>query len=293
MTGSGAFMGTPGYVAPEQIGGAATVDGRADLFSLAAVLFEAATGRPAFGGGDLVDTLRRTKSGDVGPLDASWHALPARLRETIARGLAPSPDARFADAQQMLAAWEASVPAPDLERWEDAWRVRPARDVHPSAERLFAHPLDAEVAAHLERCIGCRIERDLFLEAFSESDDVPPVCSRSTPETFPVDVAPVRAPPVDDTVLAEEPVAPWPMVASVGPFLEDDHVVAVGGVHVLEVDALVGHVSRCLCARPDKTQTCVWAAGCLSPEDPVSITVGRVGEGQRTLRELSTVLGAR
>ena len=47
LTRSGAFVGTPGYLAPEQLRGA-EIDGRADLFSLGCVLYECLSGRPAF-----------------------------------------------------------------------------------------------------------------------------------------------------------------------------------------------------------------------------------------------------
>jgi hypothetical protein len=47
-TASGIVLGTPGYLAPEQVHDEHTVDGRADGFALACVLFESLTGRPAF-----------------------------------------------------------------------------------------------------------------------------------------------------------------------------------------------------------------------------------------------------
>jgi eukaryotic-like serine/threonine-protein kinase len=53
----GAVMGTAAYMSPEQARGE-PVDGRSDLFSLGAVLYEMVTGRPAFGGGTASDILR-------------------------------------------------------------------------------------------------------------------------------------------------------------------------------------------------------------------------------------------
>ena len=75
LTQSGASLGTPAYMAPEQLGGAADVDGRADLYSLAAVAVEALTGsRP------------QPMAGVTEIADAVAHALP-ELPPGIARTL--------------------------------------------------------------------------------------------------------------------------------------------------------------------------------------------------------------
>src|SRR5437870_10250892 len=58
-TRSGIVVGTPRYMAPEQVRGEA-VDGRCDLFAAGAILFEMLTGRPAFGGRNVVEVLHAT-----------------------------------------------------------------------------------------------------------------------------------------------------------------------------------------------------------------------------------------
>jgi serine/threonine-protein kinase len=59
LTRAGTIVGTPGYMAPEQIRGEA-VDARADLFAVGAMLFEMLSGRPAFGRGEMVEVLYAT-----------------------------------------------------------------------------------------------------------------------------------------------------------------------------------------------------------------------------------------
>jgi tetratricopeptide (TPR) repeat protein len=59
LTRTGTNLGTPRYMAPEQIRSARTVDGRADVFALGCILMEALTGRPAFDGDDPVAVLSR------------------------------------------------------------------------------------------------------------------------------------------------------------------------------------------------------------------------------------------
>ena len=59
LTEAGLVVGTPGYMSPEQIR-AGAVDGRTDLFSAGAILFEMLAGRPAFAGASAIDVLHAT-----------------------------------------------------------------------------------------------------------------------------------------------------------------------------------------------------------------------------------------
>ena len=61
LTRTGIVMGTPRYMAPEQVTGE-PVDARSDLFAAGAILFEMLAGRPAFGGRTVVEILHATLS---------------------------------------------------------------------------------------------------------------------------------------------------------------------------------------------------------------------------------------
>lgn len=105
-------IGTPGYMAPEQIQDASRADARSDLFAAGALLYELATGRRAFDGPDIVEVWRRIETGTFSPPSQHRADLPDAMVSVITRALAVDPEARFPDAATMLAAWQAAyVPA--------------------------------------------------------------------------------------------------------------------------------------------------------------------------------------
>ncbi|WP_439576732.1 serine/threonine-protein kinase [Elioraea sp.] len=105
LTGTGAMIGTPGYMAPEQALGRA-VDHRVDLFAAAAIVFEILVGRAPFAGTSLPETLLRLTSPDpveLGPLART------ALAPVLARGLAKTPEHRFDSAAQFRDALRAAL----------------------------------------------------------------------------------------------------------------------------------------------------------------------------------------
>src|SRR5712691_11555750 len=107
-TRTGSFVGTIEYSAPEQIEGR-DVDGRADVYALACVLYECLTGTPPF-----------HRPSDVAVLNAHLHApppklvrsapeLPAALEPVIAKALSKSPLDRYATCGEFLAAARAAA----------------------------------------------------------------------------------------------------------------------------------------------------------------------------------------
>jgi len=97
QTRTGVAMGTPSYMAPEQIRDAKNVDLRADIFALGSILYELLCGRMAFSGDDLLDTLNAVASGSFTPPKELVADLPERLDRTIHACLSVDRDARPAD----------------------------------------------------------------------------------------------------------------------------------------------------------------------------------------------------
>jgi eukaryotic-like serine/threonine-protein kinase len=152
LTMTGTVVGSPQYMSPEQIRGA-TVDGRSDLFAVAAVLFEAATGRPAFRGAQPVDAMYAVLHDSAPLLEGSLQR--QALGRVLARALAKAPDDRFSDATAMAAELGAALPgsgtanpaaapsAPPMVRLA----VLPFRMLRPDPELEFLGPSLADAIA--------------------------------------------------------------------------------------------------------------------------------------------------
>ncbi len=102
-TDVGMVLGTAGYMAPEQVRGQ-QVDHRADIFALGCVLYEMLSGRRAFSGATLVDTLSAILKENPPPLPE--HVSP-ELQQVVERCLDKHPDRRFSSAQELALALEA------------------------------------------------------------------------------------------------------------------------------------------------------------------------------------------
>jgi serine/threonine protein kinase len=109
LTISSGVLGTPSYMAPEQIDGSA-LDRRSDLYSVAAVLYEMLTGRPPFAGERPVAVMM--KHLETPPPVPGESGIPSleRFDGIIARGLAKPVAKRFQSCESFLAALEEVCP---------------------------------------------------------------------------------------------------------------------------------------------------------------------------------------
>jgi eukaryotic-like serine/threonine-protein kinase len=94
LTRTGAIVGTPAYMAPEQARGDGKIDGRADLYALGATLFEMIAGRPPHVGPTPIAILARLVTTPAPRLADVFVDVPPRLDDLTARLLATSPGDR-------------------------------------------------------------------------------------------------------------------------------------------------------------------------------------------------------
>jgi serine/threonine-protein kinase len=99
----GQIVGTPAYMAPEQISGA-VIDGRADVYALGVIAFRALTGEPPFRGFDTPELLYNVVHAATPLASRRAPELSPAVDAVLARALAKKPDDRFACAADLAAA---------------------------------------------------------------------------------------------------------------------------------------------------------------------------------------------
>ena len=106
LTGKGNVVGTPCYMAPEQMRGEA-MDGRADQFAWGVVAYELLTGSlPWDTSGDTVKLVAQVLSMDPAPFAEHIEGLPAHVEATVLKAMSKAPSQRFASMDAIILALE-------------------------------------------------------------------------------------------------------------------------------------------------------------------------------------------
>ena len=104
LTETGLSLGTPQYMSPEQAMGEKTVDGRTDLYSLGAVLYEMLSGEPPFAAPTGQALVAKILTDEPRPLTELRKSIPRHVDEATRQALEKVPADRFATAAEMSAA---------------------------------------------------------------------------------------------------------------------------------------------------------------------------------------------
>ncbi len=104
LTHEGQMLGTPDYIAPEQISDARRADIRADIYSLGCTLYYLLSGRPPFQGTSLYDILQAHHSMDATPLNLARPEVPVELAALVGKMMAKEPERRFQEPKEVAQA---------------------------------------------------------------------------------------------------------------------------------------------------------------------------------------------
>ncbi len=109
LTETGLSLGTPHYMSPEQATGERELDARADIYSLAAVVYEMLAGEPPHTGPTVHAVIAKLLTERPTSLRTVRHAVPEAVDAAVARALAKVPADRFATAARFAQALESGV----------------------------------------------------------------------------------------------------------------------------------------------------------------------------------------
>ncbi len=202
LTATGMVLGTPQYMAPEQLDGRVVADHRADLYAAATLLYELLSGRLPYEGEGYDVVIRRLKGERAPRLDGLAPDVPPGLAAVVERGLALDRDARHPDAASLRAAILAAADGAEASLGELGVMTAPPRPspLHgvrvpaaAPAATVGSGPVEARRAAQLASPLAPpRAPTGPTAAAWAPSDRAPDPPTRGSSPALAA--APARAP---------------------------------------------------------------------------------------------------
>jgi len=202
LTSEGQALGTPDFIAPEQIVDAPSADIRADIYSLGGTLYFFLAGRPPFQANSLYDIYQAHMSRDADLLNLVRPEVPAELAALVAKMMAKEPARRFQTPSEV-----AQALTPFFKNGAAAFKA-PTSDVSQADSSSAARPLTGRVSPPTPRVTGVG----------RPADRVPMAAEPATPDGRWQSLIDIRA--TESALAATPSVAPtarrtwvWPSVA--------------------------------------------------------------------------------
>ena len=241
MTQASVMMGSPLYMAPEQMASARDADAGSDVFSLGAILYHLLTGQPPFLGSSAVDVFQRISQGPPSPRELRVD-LPEGIEKITSRCLRKDPEQRFQDVAALAAALvpfgppHAQLYAESAERIlraaantaEGTSPVEPSGVLSPSPVGMSSRPPPAKpppvpgTTSKKSRPGASKADeprkepesRELLDELFEMENVRPRPASSAPPPAHPASRPPAEGPPESAPPPAGSPLAPAGRVAA-------------------------------------------------------------------------------
>ncbi|WNG41888.1 protein kinase [Archangium violaceum] len=158
VTGSNMVLGTPGYMAPEQVFGQSEIPPSADIFSLGCVLYECLTGQQPFVAPHFTAVLAKILYTEPKPLHELRAGLPPGFQALVDRMLAKAPQRRLVDATCLLDSLSTLESVSNMPLPRTAEEVRPSHFAEAEQQfvsvLLVSFPVPATRAQEEERARG-------------------------------------------------------------------------------------------------------------------------------------------
>jgi len=142
LTQTGTAMGTPGYMAPEQIRDAKYVDQKADIFALGAIFYELLAGAPAFQGRNNFELINAVVTQPHRPIDFILYDISENIIQLIDGTLEKDPNQRISSCQELLnlldntPKQEEAKPQVNTEPQLTSQKKNAGVDISPAEEKL-------------------------------------------------------------------------------------------------------------------------------------------------------------
>jgi serine/threonine-protein kinase len=154
LTATGLSVGTPAYMSPEQVSGEEEIDGRADVYSLACVLYEMLVGEPVFTGPNSQIVLARHLAAPVPSVATARAGVPRPVAAAIEKALGKAP----ADRPGTAAAFREALFAEAAETEPKSIAVLPFENMSADPENeFFSDGITEEIINALSKVRGLRV----------------------------------------------------------------------------------------------------------------------------------------